>query len=184
MLVGSQSTFAIESRIDLVDPHDACNPLIGAIAFHALDRRIGELSGTSDLFASLTWARCFMETYDDRFEPEFEYASDEDVFHAVWDPIYITRLADESWHDAIDRSRENSCIPPFRDARDRFDMSDIGGVDFTDTYNLICVYDGRGFDRLIWRYIADRKIDAVRIPVGIISNVLKTWIALPKAISM
>jgi predicted house-cleaning noncanonical NTP pyrophosphatase (MazG superfamily) len=156
-IFGDKSSFAIECQISRV--------LNGQTYAHLRlwvgGKPIGDYEDEIILSSCISYLSDFLKFTGNRYEPDLDEKSKEEVFQLIFDsvvdtiPTGITTLSEMV---SIYNSSNDNAQPLYDNIERRFHLDSFGMSSFSDKFNLILVETKSGKQRLIWRTLSDMEI--------------------------
>jgi Immunity protein 42 len=134
--------------------------------FWAGGQEIGDYEDIIYLSDCLCYLSDFLKLSNQRYEPELEQKSREDIFRIIYDSCMVTLPDQIRLEDILSNNlvTQESNPQKFNNIQERFHLDSIGMSSFQDRFNIILIEDRSGNQRLIWRTLSDMKIYEVNLP--------------------
>lgn len=161
-IFGDKSLFAIEYE----NSHEHNSPIYIHFRFWAGGQEIGDYEDIIYLSDCLCYLSDFLKLSRQRYEPELEQKSKEDIFKIIYDAFIITLPDQIRLEDILSNNLVvQECDPQkFDNIQERFYLDSIGMSSFQDKFNVILIEDSLGNERLIWRTLSNMKIYEIHLP--------------------
>jgi hypothetical protein len=171
-LFGNKTIFAIECELSRA----FTNPIYIHFRFWAGGENIGNYEDEIFLSTCISYLKEFMEFAGQRFEPELEGQSKEDIFRLIFDSVVFTVPPGMNISEFIcgGASFEENPMPRYKNIEKRFHLDAVGVSSF-DKFNIILVETLSGEERLIWRTLSDMELHEIVIPLKGFETVAKQF---------
>jgi len=174
-IFGDQSIFAIECQVSrLLEKrvYTHFQVWVGG-------KPIGDYEDEIMLYSCMSYLSEFLKFTGNRYEPELDEKSKEEVFKMIFDSVVYTLPVEKTWNEIFAIYNPSDGIqPPYEDIMRRFHLDSFGMSSFSDKFNLILVETQSGKQRLIWRAISDMELhEQILEPKGFeaIANQFLLW---------
>lgn len=156
-IFGNKYNFAIECQVSRVldgQPY-------AYLRLWAVGKSIGDYEDEIVLSICMRYLLDFLQFTGNRYEPDLDKKSKEEVFQLIFDsvvytiPTGITTLSELI---ASYTPPNNNAQPLYENIERRFHLDSFGMSSFLDKFNLILVETQSGKQRLIWRVISEMKV--------------------------
>ena len=159
-IFGDKYSFAIECKVSRM--------LDGQTFAHfqlwAGGKSIGDYEDEIFLSTCISYLLDFLQFTGNRYEPDLDEKSKEEVFKSIFDSVVYTIPAGITTFNeivAIYNSLSDNTQLLYKNVQRRFHLDSFGMSSFSDKFNVILVETKRGKQRLIWRVISDMKVHEV-----------------------
>ncbi|RUR81868.1 Imm42 family immunity protein [Chlorogloeopsis fritschii PCC 9212] len=156
-IFGDKSSFAIECQVSRVIDGQT----FAHLRLWVGGKPIGDYEDEIVLSSCISYLLDFLKFTGDRYEPNLDEKSKEEVFQLIFDsvvytiPTGITTLSEIV---SIYNSSNDKAQLLYENIERRFHLDSFGMSSFSDKFNLILVETKSGKQRLIWRALSDMKI--------------------------
>ncbi|NJL77642.1 MAG: hypothetical protein HC836_35470 [Richelia sp. RM2_1_2] len=155
-IFGDISIFAIECQVSrLLEERVYANFQIWVGG-----KSIGDYEDEIMLYSCMSYLSDFLKFTGNRYEPDLDEKSKEEVFQIIFDSVVYTLPVGKNWNEIFTNYNPSNedAQPPYEDIQRRFHLDSFGMSSFSDKFNLILVETKTGKQRLIWRAISDMKV--------------------------
>jgi len=156
-IFGAKSIFAIECQVSRILDERVYTHFQVWIG----GKPVGDYEDEIVLWSCISYLSDFLKFTGNRYEPDLDKKSKEEVFHLIFDSVVSTLPAGiKIWSEIVSiyNSSNDNTQPPYEGIERRFHLDSFGMSSFLDKFNLILVETKSGKQRLIWRAISDMKV--------------------------
>ena len=179
-IFGTKSIFAIECQVSRV--------LDGQVYAHLRlwvgGKPLGDYEDEIVLYSCISYLSDFLKFTGNRYEPDLDEKSKEEVFNIIFDSVvYTVPDGITTWSEIVSiyNPSNDDTQPPYEDIENRFHLDSFGMSSFSDKFNVILVETKSGKQRLIWRAISDMKVHEQILGSRIFESVANQFISWAEA---
>jgi hypothetical protein len=144
----------------------------------AKENSIGDYEDEIFLTSCVAYLEDFLSFSGQRYEPDLDQKSKEEIFELVYDSVIFTLPARFTIGELLNHnfSSDRGSITPYENVQERFHLDSIGMSSFQDKFNIILVENILGEEKLIWRTISDMQIREVTLPAKCFEDVANQFL--------
>ena len=166
MLFGDPAQFAIECEIAQQSDGD----MLVHFRFWFNNLALGDFSDYASLRACVIGLNEFLNYAGNRYEPDLEGKTPEEIFALVYDKIIFTPPPGTSLVEVIGNDKVTDVgryeSPPYTDQRNRFHLDYVGASAFADSVSAILIETADGHGRAIWRDLKSHVLHTIVLRPG------------------
>ncbi len=155
-IFGNKSNFAIECQVSRI----LDNKLYLNFQLWIDEESIGDYEDEIPLSGCIGYLIDFLKFSDDRYEPDLEDKSKDEVFDKIFNSVIYTFPKGATLEQMINFGfhLDNSNLPQYENIELRFHLDPLGMSSFADKFNIILVETKDKRQRIIWRNLSDLKL--------------------------